>query len=172
MKTCTNVPDAKLKEQRCSRGQYEPGTRRWRLDVTNRRVVSATCRRTASQHVDGHTSRRRWRPDAGRWRNNSDCCTTRVACHRYRSERFLRADAYVRTRHCTTPQASEHCLQRCLTGQTLTDCESSAHRRFRAAGAAPSATRNENLHECPGCKAGNGAPAGSMNQAREDGDWI
>ena len=43
--------------QRCSRGQYEPaGTRRWRLDVTNRRVVSATCRRTASQHVDGHTS--------------------------------------------------------------------------------------------------------------------
>ena len=51
--TCTNVPDAKLKVQRCSRGQYEPGTRRWRLDVTYRRVVSATCRRTASQHVDG-----------------------------------------------------------------------------------------------------------------------
>ena len=41
--------DAKLKEQRCSRrGQYEPGTRRWRLDVTYRRVVSAACRRTAS----------------------------------------------------------------------------------------------------------------------------
>ena len=136
MKTCTNVPDAKLKEQRCSRGQYEPGTRRWRLDVTYRRAVSATCRRTASQHVDGHTSRRRWRPDAGRWRNHSARFTTRVACHRYRSERLLRADAYVRTRHCTTPQASEHCLQRCLTGQTLTDCEFSAHRCFRAAGAA------------------------------------
>ena len=104
-------------------------------------------------------------PDAGAT-TVSARFTTRVACHRYRSERLLRADAYVRTRHCTTPQASEHCLQRCLTGQTLTDCESSAHRRFRAAGAAPSATRNENLHECPGCKAGNGAPARTSRHAK------
>ena len=90
--------------------------------------------------------------NAGRWRNHSARCIARVSCHRYRSERFLRACAYVRTRHCTTPQASEHCLQRCLARQTLTDYESSAHRRFRAASPEPSATRNKNLHPGHSCR--------------------